>query len=65
MLAEFEARTARIDPVFYEADRALYPNMPGLETGTQEQISAYLTARLALLDEIFVTEEPIEEETNG
>ncbi len=65
VLAEFEARTARIDPVFYEADRALYTNMPGLETGTQEQISAYLTARLALLDEIFVTEEPIEEETNG
>ncbi len=53
ILAEVEKRLSAIPEEFLQADRALYPSMPALETETTAQISAYLGERFALMDAIF------------
>ena len=52
-----KARLDKIPEDFFLADRALYPEMPDLDTNTLNQISEYLSARFELLDKLFLTTE--------
>ncbi len=45
-----------IADAFYAADKTLYPDMPQLKIAPGEQIEAYTTERLTLLDELFLIE---------
>ena len=51
-----EAFMEPIADAFYAADAARYPDMPQLMGDPGEQIEAYTTERLALLDELFLIE---------